>query len=159
MTRCPNCGHKNPEIANYCENCGQTLDRSQRGVPSAYAGAGATFTPSASTGAVRAVLRSVSTGKEYPLYCGGESLIGRGDPVRGLRPEVELSDGVARAKGVSRSHAKIVYDSGSFRVIDLNSANSTYLNGNRLTPQQAYELNDGDELKLGEYELTFRLLS
>jgi len=158
MNRCSNCGRGNLEIAVFCENCGQTLEPSQPGGPSGYPATGAAFIPPAAVGAVRAVLVSASTGKEYILDSGREAVIGRGDQARGLQPEVELSDGVARAKGVSRSHAKIIFDSGTFYIIDLNSANSTFLNGVRLAPQQAYAIGDGDELKLGDYELTFRLL-
>jgi hypothetical protein len=158
MNKCTNCGNDNLEIADFCEVCGQTLERAQPGRPAAYAGTATTSTPAIGVGSVQALLRSKSTGKEYLLDSGREAVIGRGDPARGLQPEVELSDSVARAKGVSRSHAKVIFDSGAFYLVDLNSANSTFVNGNRLSPQQAYGLGNGDEVKLGEYELTFSLL-
>lgn len=53
---------------------------------------------------------------------------------------------------VSRKHAVFLRRDGKFLVKDLNSLNGTYVN-----MQQAEEsqLNEGDEVRIGKYQLTF----
>jgi pSer/pThr/pTyr-binding forkhead associated (FHA) protein len=92
---------------------------------------------------------------QFPLNAEGESLIGRVDPNRGIRPEVDLSkyDPAAR---VSRRHAKIIARGSEFFIEDLGSANGTFINGQKKLPQgQLHALMPGDELKLGETMLRF----
>ena len=92
---------------------------------------------------------------QFPLNLEGESLIGRMDPNRGIRPEVDLSkyDPAAR---VSRRHAKIIAQGSQYFIEDLGSANGTFLNGSLKLPQgKPHLLTSGDELKLGETTLKF----
>lgn len=51
---------------------------------------------------------------------------------------------------VGRHHADILEHDGACFVVDLNSTNHTYLNGQELTPGMEYPLQDGDELTLGD---------
>jgi pSer/pThr/pTyr-binding forkhead associated (FHA) protein len=44
----------------------------------------------------------------------------------------------------------------SLSIRDLNSANATYLNGGRLMPEQPAILRDGDQLRLGDLEITIQ---
>jgi len=60
-------------------------------------------------------------------------------------------------KVVSRSHAKIIDSSGLIQVVDLGSANFTYLNGNQLFPNDENALKTGDIIKIGDYELDVTL--
>jgi|GEM_PF-1563265 len=55
-----------------------------------------------------------------------------------------------RELGVSRQHAEIVYDNGMFFVRDLKSTNGTWLNTGRLDPMKRYQVNAGDQLRLGQ---------
>ena len=41
--------------------------------------------------------------------------------------------------------------------MDLNSANGTFINGYRLTPQVPYWLRQGDRVRLGRVVLEFRI--
>ncbi|MFN8468712.1 MAG: FHA domain-containing protein [Caldilineaceae bacterium] len=50
---------------------------------------------------------------------------------------------------ISRKHAAIVLQDGEFMVSDLGSDNGTWLDGKRLTPNQATKLRDFQTLKLG----------
>lgn len=50
---------------------------------------------------------------------------------------------------VGRQHADILIHDGACYVVDLNSTNHTYLNGEPLTPGTEYPLQDGDEILLG----------
>ncbi|MCZ7610515.1 MAG: FHA domain-containing protein [Ignavibacterium sp.] len=56
-------------------------------------------------------------------------------------------------KVVSRNHAKIIDTDGLTQIVDLGSANFTYLNGNKLFPNDGNALKTGDLIKIGDYEL------
>lgn len=68
-----------------------------------------------------------------------EWLIGRSD-----RCDLTLPD-----PHVSTTHAKIVFSNGEFYLIDLNSSNSTSLNGEKISPNKAYPLRINDVVHLG----------
>jgi predicted component of type VI protein secretion system len=61
-------------------------------------------------------------------------------------------------KVVSRHHAKIVNTEGILQLVDLESANFTYLNDARIIPNDENALKSGDIIKIGEYELETELL-
>jgi hypothetical protein len=76
----------------------------------------------------------------------GENVIGR-DPDLAVRID---------APGVSRRHARILAEDGRFTLEDLGSKNGTYLGDQRLWSPA--ELADGDEFRLGQTLLVFRVL-
>jgi hypothetical protein len=76
----------------------------------------------------------------------GENVIGR-DPDVSVRID---------APGVSRRHARILAAGDRFTLEDLGSKNGTYLREKRLSPSA--ELADGDEFRLGQTLLVFRVL-
>ena len=57
---------------------------------------------------------------------------------------------------VSRSHANIVCKGGVYYIIDNNSTNFTFVNGNKISPRQEVKLNSGDKIKLADEEFEFR---
>ena len=75
--------------------------------------------------------------------------------VSGIQPDVDLSkqDG---ADTVSRIHAAIEHSGGTYTVTDLNSTNSTRLNGKRLDPDVDTPINDGDSVQFGKIVCTFK---
>lgn len=76
-----------------------------------------------------------------------------GENVIGRDPDVEVR---IEAPGVSRRHARILVEGGRFVLDDLESKNGTYLRGERLS--SSAELVDGDDLRLGQTLLVFRVL-
>ncbi len=133
-----------------CVNCARELTKDD--VFCAYCGA---RQPSKRTTAKLVVMGTNEMSAQFPLNTDGESLIGRMDPNRGIRPEVDLSkyDPAAR---VSRRHAKIISQGNQFFIEDLGSANGTFINGSlRLAHGKPHILVSGDELKLGETTLKF----
>ena len=56
---------------------------------------------------------------------------------------------------VSRRHARIVRQGSRFVVEDLNSANGTFLRGQRIPPGTSHHLDDGDEIWLCSMRLVF----
>jgi serine/threonine-protein kinase len=133
-----------------CVNCGRELAKDD--VFCAYCG---TRQPSKRTTARLVVMGTNEMSAQFSLNTDGENLIGRMDPNRGIRPEVDLSkyDPAAR---VSRRHAKIISQGNQFYIEDLGSANGTFINGSlRLAQGKPHILVSGDELKLGETTLKF----
>jgi len=92
---------------------------------------------------------------QFPLLGESEVIIGRLDPHRGIRPEVDLS-AYDPASRVSRKHARIVRRTNQFFIEDLGSANGTTINGrSRLKPQEPYALTNGDLIRIGHTTLKF----
>jgi DNA-binding winged helix-turn-helix (wHTH) protein len=77
----------------------------------------------------------------------GENLIGRSSDCR-----VSLGSST-----ISRHHARILLADGQALLEDLGSKNGTLLNGTKI--DQSAPLQDGDEIRLGSIELTYRSLS
>jgi pSer/pThr/pTyr-binding forkhead associated (FHA) protein len=77
--------------------------------------------------------------------------LGRAD--MDFMPDIDLEDFDAFERGVSRQHAVLRRQKDTVVLIDLNSANSTFLNGQRLVADQPRILRDGDEIRLGQLVL------
>lgn len=58
---------------------------------------------------------------------------------------------------VSRNHANIICKGGVYYLVDKNSTNYTFVNGNKLNPNQEVKLNSGDKIKLADEEFEFRV--
>lgn len=96
-----------------------------------------------------------SDGKEV-LLAVERALVGRSDhDIEGINPEVDLSD-IEGADTTSRIHATIEHIGSTYAVTDLNSTNSTRINGKRLEPDKATPVNDGDKLSFGKVTCTFK---
>lgn len=81
--------------------------------------------------------------REVPLR-EGENLLGR--HAASLLP--------LDSDSVSRRHARILVSGGQATLEDLGSRNGTLLGGRRLSAPAL--LSDGDEIRIGEVEMTFR---
>jgi hypothetical protein len=73
--------------------------------------------------------------------------VGRSIPEQAA--DVDLNPFDAQGQGVSRQHALLSRMENALYVTDLNSANGTYLNGARLTPNKPTLVHDVDELRFG----------
>ena len=49
----------------------------------------------------------------------------------------------------SRFHCQLIQDDGRWMIEDLNSTNGTYLNGERLNPNQPIAVTPGDSICIG----------
>ena len=107
--------------------------------------------------AVLTVERGDAPGTEFKLV-NDDSTIGRWDADNGVFPDVDLDAYDSDAK-VSRRHARICRNNGSYFIEDLGSTNGTYVNrGRRLLPGNAQILNDGDEVIVGKTFLRFQIM-
>lgn len=55
-------------------------------------------------------------------------------------------------KRVSSRHAKIVFESGKYRLVDLDSKNHTFVNGKRIS---SHDLQDGDTISIAYYSIVY----
>ncbi|MCR5420917.1 MAG: FHA domain-containing protein [Lachnospiraceae bacterium] len=67
-----------------------------------------------------------------------------------------LCDGVIIKDDVSRVHAKLEYEDGTYYISDLNSTNGTFVNGCRLKINNKMRLSENDEIKFGQELYYFR---
>jgi hypothetical protein len=96
-----------------------------------------------------------SDGTQVPLKGEGVS-VGRYDhDLGGIQPDVDLAK-MEGADTVSRIHAAIEHVGSAYTLTDLNSTNTTRINGKRLEPDKATPINDGDTLSFGKVTCTFK---
>jgi hypothetical protein len=83
--------------------------------------------------------------QKFPIFFGREE-----------KNEVVLPD---PQKRISRSHAKIIETNGLLQLIDLGSANFTYLNDEKIFPNEECVIKSGDKIKIGDYEIDLEMIS
>jgi len=128
---CPTCATLNRPVARFCRSCGYCF------VPPL---------PPALT-----VIRPQGARWEFPIRR-ARTLIGR----RGGKEPVDLDLDYYDPQGyISRNHARVSVNRRRYHLIDLDSANGTYVNGQRLTPRVPRPLRDEDRIRLGQVVLRF----
>lgn len=160
MIKCANCGHENHTNASICDVCGKLLDTSRIGATTVHNDTdyeeGKPMWGNARLTA--ALILKVEESTQNIILPADEIeniIIGRHDPQTGSTPAVDLTESSAADKGVSRQHAFIKrVDHGVLALIDNNSSNGTYLNGQKLVPNQPRILRDGDTIRLGHLSMT-----
>lgn len=161
MVKCPYCHAEMMQGALFCDQCGLSLWGDAQGeVPtrkledesnefSVKSGWGtATFQP-----ANQVIVHISDSADPVTIHPAEEFLIGRHDPATGSTPDLDLTPYGALDKGVSRIHAALRRGNEVLSIVDLDSANGTYLNGQRLAAHQPRLLRDGDEIRLGKLVL------
>lgn len=88
-----------------------------------------------------------------------EIIIGRRDAARNgnSRVHVDLTPYNAMKKGVSRQHVRLFPKDDRLMITDLQTANGTVLNGQKLQPSREYPLTGKDSLILGAFRLSVRI--
>lgn len=86
------------------------------------------------------------------------TVLGRADPMSAFRPDLDFAPYGAMRHGVSRRHALIRPGDSTLYLIDQNSTNGTWVNGQRLMPGRDFPLSDGDSLELGALRMTLRIV-
>ena len=148
---CPECGFQNPEAANYCAKCGALLVRDEAGAETTM-----TWIPEedGDDDAAPALDEFGVHGPALVVRSGGgragETFSVEGErTVVGRSPDCEIFlDDVT----VSRRHATLVHQGERVTIEDLGSLNGTFVNRHRV---ESAPLEDGDEIQIGKYRLTF----
>jgi pSer/pThr/pTyr-binding forkhead associated (FHA) protein len=150
---CTQCGHKNPEGAHFCANCGAAL----------------VTTPDDSTTTISLAAQDLESEVEEEVVApveelrentamlvvrrgpnaGSRFLLDKPTTTAGRHPESDIFlDDIT----VSRRHAEILRQADGFHVVDDGSLNGTYVNRDRV---EEARLADGDELQIGKFKLVF----
>ncbi len=96
------------------------------------------------------------SGEEFFLSSEDETTVGRIDPVTGIRPDIDLAPH-DNQRSVSRRHAKVTRSGSSFFVVEeIGTMNGTFVNGARIQTGQPATIKDGDRLRFGLVDMTFR---
>lgn len=157
MILCSYCSTPNREGELFCDECGNPL----QGSPSVstrkltqIGASGPLKRPFWGTTRFRSdasvVMRLADVAEPVALESKPKLMIGRQDPASNNFPDIDLTPYGAIDNGVSRVHACIQRSEDAITVIDLDSVNGTYLNGQRLIPNQPRVLQDGDEVRFGK---------
>jgi pSer/pThr/pTyr-binding forkhead associated (FHA) protein len=94
----------------------------------------------------------MDSGQILPLIDRNEYTVGRISEGQPVVPDLDLSPYQAYTAGVSRMHILLKRDGKRVVIMDLGSANGTYVNGKRLTPQTERLLSHGDVVALGKFK-------
>ena len=149
---CPECGFVNAEGANYCQKCGAYLSRPEgTDEPTTM-----TYTVDESGEMHQVDIDEVvdRAGAALVIRAGGgragESFTLDDDKVSiGRTPDAGVFlDDVT----VSRNHALLVRRRDGLYIDDLGSLNGTYVNRRRI---ESHPLDDGDEIQIGKYKLSY----
>lgn len=158
MIECPNCSHENMVGSAFCIECGVTLLpadplRTQKADPGHAQDAGrrmpADITSPAAHSDNWVTLHLLDIGQALPLTDRNEFTIGRVAEGQAVMPDIDLAPYQAYAHGVSRLHAVITRGVDDVYLMDLDSVNGTFVNGNRLEPNEEWTLSNGDVVALG----------
>lgn len=155
---CPVCKGENDATAVECRNCGALLndfptdvvavpDVDNMPVKNMESFIDSSLIPDGGIG-----IHIPGAPKAYYLHVYKELIIGR--PADATFDSVlDLSELGAYAMGVSRRHVMLQRSKTGFEVVDLDSRNGSWLNGERLAPHKPYPLASGAELRLGKMRL------
>jgi hypothetical protein len=148
---CPECGFVNAEGANYCQKCGAPLNRHEPASESSTA----TYRVGETGELIPVELDDVVAQGAAMVIRAGGGRVGESFPLEGDRLTIGRrpdSDVFLDDVTVSRDHALLVRRGGDYYIDDCGSLNGTYVNRSRI---ESHKLEDGDELQIGKYKLTF----
>jgi pSer/pThr/pTyr-binding forkhead associated (FHA) protein len=97
----------------------------------------------------------LSSERRIALPVDRDLVLGRFDPNFGIPPDIDLSFEDKQTGTVSRRHARISGRSGRHVVEDLGSRHGLFVNGERVLPGPARQLDLGDRVVLGKVELLY----
>ena len=150
---CTNCGHQNPDDANFCANCGRPLNQASDvttgslkveetvglGEPDLNIETQSAVEALTPDTALLVVVRGPNQGARF--------LLDRDVTTVGRHPSSDIFlDDIT----VSRRHAEFRREGGTLWVHDVGSLNGTYVAGRRAEDQQ---LATGDEVQVGKFRL------
>jgi hypothetical protein len=145
---CSECGFQSPAAANYCARCGALLARPDEDETTV------TLSPGDLRDDDDDAVDDTIEGTVLVVRAGGgiEGETFTPNTFRTLIGRAPDSDVFLDDVTVSRRHAEILADGEQFTIRDLGSLNGTFVNRKRV---ESAELNDGDEVQIGKYRLTF----
>lgn len=153
---CKNCRSANPPEAKYCYACGHLLEIPS---PAQTNQLYEEVEDPATFGKLSSLIIKIRGYEGQPLRLEiGHTplLIGRSDERDNtFLPDIDLHPFDAKDKGVSRQHASIQRAKQTLTLIDQGSINHTFINGERVYPNEVRVIRDGDEIRFGHLVAQF----
>lgn len=147
---CRRCGHANETGANFCSACGAPLSRAEDDTTASLSGIEERLELDGELGSVLAELPAgmgLVVVRRGP-NAGSRFLLDQQTTTVGRHPDSDIFlDDIT----VSRRHAVIRRDHGTYEVTDVGSLNGTYVNHERVETATLRHL---DELQIGRFVLT-----
>ena len=148
---CPECGFHNSDAHKYCGRCGALLIAENQGT-------GEITGPLAISDEDGRDRRLAGPGDRRPHAGGPRGRAARARSSRSTATTVTIgreptSDVFLDDVTVSRNHAVILRAGDGSPLRDLGSLNGTYVNRRRIESDEVLE--DGDELQIGKFRLTY----
>ncbi len=160
MMVCPNCSHQELSGAIFCSECGAQLisTKSNIATQQIYNIPSAEDVPTKPVRDYSAkndapVTLQMETGDILSLAGKKEFTLGRISDNQPIMPDIDLTKFKAYENGVSRLHAVVRLEERRVILMDLGSANGTYVNGIRLTPNMAQQIRHGDTVSIGKLKM------
>jgi pSer/pThr/pTyr-binding forkhead associated (FHA) protein len=161
MTYCTNCGHANPDDANFCSRCGTALERPAPAEEAPRTGDTTRTMPTVSEDREGTSLSPDDEAAVNALPHGSALLVVRrgADGSRFLLDTETATAGRSKDAdillddiSVSRRHAVFTKTENGVVVRDVGSLNGTYVNRQMVDEQL---LQSGDEVQIGKFRLVF----
>jgi hypothetical protein len=155
---CPNCQQTNAALALFCVQCGAALPAPDEN-PMVMADLLAARLKTVAQQVSEAYQQDLQVGS-LVLYIPAEDaaivlkqtdklVLGRTGASAGST-HYDLSAYNAYLLGVSRRHATVSYTPQGYTMMDMGSANGTWVNSRRLTPHVPHVIKNGDQIWLGQ---------
>ena len=154
---CPVCHNINEDTASFCVTCGSVLEGRSTDLVTITDHASPTADVSAFIDTALIPKDGIAiyiAGAPKPFYLSIDKGLILGRQV-GLTADtvLDLTSLAAFNMGVSRRHAMIRRTGSDFEVLDLASRNGTWLNDQRLAPNEPYRFASGSQLRLAQMPL------
>lgn len=159
MIVCSYCQHGNLEGELFCIECGNPLEGSPHMATVKFeelqqnqreSNAKPLWGTTQFSSAATVIVKIQANQQPLVLDDNGHFTVGRADTQSGNYPDIDLTPYGGIEEGVSRIHACFRRTDEALTLEDMNSANGTYLNGQRMVPNQPRVLQDGDEVRFGK---------
>lgn len=95
------------------------------------------------------VLSGVKTPEKF------DAIINKDEFVIGKNPD-SCDAVISFNSAVSRTHCKIICRNGAYYIVDLGSSNGTFVNSNRIPPNQETSIQTGDRIKLANSQFVLK---
>lgn len=162
MIKCSNCGQENRPGMLFCERCSYSLEDSGASLANPTVPTRSLLndldeiSAKATWGSARfgdnstIVVQIRNINEPIRIRPKSKVIFGRTDESSTVIPDVDFAPFGGLEKGVSRQHAILEITEETLMLFDAGSSNGTFLNGQRLSPNQPRILRDGDEVRLGK---------
>ena len=164
MIKCRVCNHQEVEGALFCSECGTGLQTAVTEIITTTNFSETDFDKPIQENRQNILvdvdimaLQILEGGQVISLSDKKELTLGRVSDGQIIMPDIDLTDYRAYEFGVSRLHAVLKKEKTQITIMDLGSANGTYLDGVRLKPESEHALYNGSIIALGKLKIQFIL--